>query len=266
MLSISHYPFRVGVILVPRMATQNSLPVSLILRHGHHRSPLDGLCAMEAVAWLAGEEHSDRPKCASPILTEFVKRLNDSSWSKDEDRTDALLPILPLMIGTRETYKDDRQWGHELCSLAHAFLSRVAFITICAAEMNRYIIPDIRSAALAHSERPSVKTAMGLYAAFHKEMGGRTPDDRSASFYLIHLLNSTLTAVSILGKAIRTTQEQNTEKASWESIAAAMATISHSFAFSAVYSDIPINRTIMLRLISEDLLKLLQRNRNPPTN
>ena len=38
------------------------------LAHGAHDSPADGLCAMEAAAWLAGEPHSDHPACVSPVI------------------------------------------------------------------------------------------------------------------------------------------------------------------------------------------------------
>ena len=55
------------------------------------------LCFMEMTAFLAGEPHSDHPQCACPVLTNFGISLNDRSqaWR------DALTPIVPLMIGTR---------------------------------------------------------------------------------------------------------------------------------------------------------------------
>jgi hypothetical protein len=39
------------------------------LSHGSHDRREDGMCLMEAVAFLAGERHSDRPVCACPVLS-----------------------------------------------------------------------------------------------------------------------------------------------------------------------------------------------------
>lgn len=49
----------------------------VVLRAGAHTSPEDDMCLMEAVAFFAGERHSDRPLCACPILGEFGRGLND---------------------------------------------------------------------------------------------------------------------------------------------------------------------------------------------
>ena len=72
----------------------------IILKEGAHDSISDGMCAMEAVAWLAGEPHSDAPACACPVVAKFVTRLNDRI-SDDVTRTELLRPILPKIIGTR---------------------------------------------------------------------------------------------------------------------------------------------------------------------
>ena len=68
------------------------------LDRGSHPDRSHGHCAMEVVAWLAGEGHTDAPHCASPLLTAYTIRLNDR-WS-DEQRQ-ALAPYLPRMVGTR---------------------------------------------------------------------------------------------------------------------------------------------------------------------
>ena len=67
------------------------------LDRGAHDSREDGHCAMETVAWLAGEDHTDAPRCASPVLARYTIRLNDR-WT-DEQRQ-ALVPYLPRMVGT----------------------------------------------------------------------------------------------------------------------------------------------------------------------
>lgn len=40
------------------------------LESGNHDAG-GGMCAMEAAAWIAGEPHSDDPKCVCPIIAAF---------------------------------------------------------------------------------------------------------------------------------------------------------------------------------------------------
>jgi hypothetical protein len=72
---------------------------ALVLGQGQH-PPDDGKCAMEAVAWLAGEPHSDAPACACPVITRAVQSLNDRI-ADDKTRTEILSPLLPRIVGTR---------------------------------------------------------------------------------------------------------------------------------------------------------------------
>src|SRR5690349_16256537 len=76
---------------------------SIHLDHGAHQSFDQGHCAMEVVAWLAGEGHTDAPQCASPVLRAFTVRLNDA-W--DNEQRQALIPFLPRMVGTAGDGKD----------------------------------------------------------------------------------------------------------------------------------------------------------------
>ncbi len=43
------------------------------LAAGPHAGAEAGLCALEAVAYVAGEPHSDEPACASPSIAAFVE-------------------------------------------------------------------------------------------------------------------------------------------------------------------------------------------------
>ena len=72
------------------------------LKHGFHTKRAQGLCAMEAVAWLANEKHSDTPQCTCPVIASFVRRLNDR-MPDDAARTKHLRPLLKQLIGTRST-------------------------------------------------------------------------------------------------------------------------------------------------------------------
>lgn len=76
---------------------------SVNLQYGNHSTPEDGLCAMEMVAYLAGEQHGDHPDCVCPVLTGYTIRLNDAM---PEHWRQQLKPYLPLLIGTRD--------GHEV--------------------------------------------------------------------------------------------------------------------------------------------------------
>lgn len=55
---------------------------------------------MEMVAWLAGEPHSDEPTCACPVLTSFVRALNDA-LPDDGLRTRLLRPLVPRLVNSR---------------------------------------------------------------------------------------------------------------------------------------------------------------------
>lgn len=67
------------------------------LDYGTHATPEDGRCAMEWVAHLAGEPHSDSPLCVSPVLRAVCITLNDGL--ADGPRQ-GLRPYLARTIGT----------------------------------------------------------------------------------------------------------------------------------------------------------------------
>ena len=69
----------------------------LRLENGSHQSPDEGVCLMEAVAWLAREPHSDHPACVCPVLGAFGRGLNDRL---DVERRQRLKPLIPALVGT----------------------------------------------------------------------------------------------------------------------------------------------------------------------
>ena len=69
----------------------------LRLENGSHQGPDEGVCLMEAVAWLAREPHSDDPKCVCPVLGAFGRDLNDRL---DVERRQRLKPLIPALVGT----------------------------------------------------------------------------------------------------------------------------------------------------------------------
>ena len=76
----------------------------LRLDSGPHTTFDDGHCAMEVVAWLAGEGHTDAPDCASVVLREFTIGINDRWGDAQRQR---LVPFLPRMVGTAGDGKDE---------------------------------------------------------------------------------------------------------------------------------------------------------------
>ena len=77
---------------------------TMTLAKGSHDSRDEGMCAMEAVAFLAGLGHTDAPECASPVMRAYTIGLNDA-WP-DEQRQ-RLVPYLPRMVGTAGDSHDE---------------------------------------------------------------------------------------------------------------------------------------------------------------
>jgi hypothetical protein len=81
---------------------------TITLAHGAHHSREAGMCAMEAVAFIAGEPHSDSPECASPVLANFLRNLNDAM---DDEARQTLKPVLTLVPGTNTGPADEQTRG-----------------------------------------------------------------------------------------------------------------------------------------------------------
>jgi len=79
-----------------------------LLKEGSHRTPKEGRCAMEWVAHLAGEPHTDTPECVSPVLRDFCVVFNDRVSGERRQR---LRPYLARMIGTADDgFDEQRRW------------------------------------------------------------------------------------------------------------------------------------------------------------
>ena len=84
------------------MTAIRELPTGLVLKHGGHKPTDHEFCVMEAVAYVAGEEWSDSPQCACPVISAFLRQWNDD-LPDDESRTRLLTPLIPLLVGTKST-------------------------------------------------------------------------------------------------------------------------------------------------------------------
>jgi hypothetical protein len=90
----------------PERLTLADLDRIVLKSGGHERRALDALCVMEAVAWLAGREHTDHPPCVSTTIGAFLRSWNDTM--NDGDRQ-ILKPLIPQVIGTAGTLKQELQ-------------------------------------------------------------------------------------------------------------------------------------------------------------
>jgi hypothetical protein len=88
------------------------------------------MCAMEVVAWIAGEPHSDHPQCASPILTSFCIRINDR-WKDDERQL--LLAVIPKLVGTRG---DDARHKRQAFAIVNGHIREIVASVLDARNWN----------------------------------------------------------------------------------------------------------------------------------
>src|SRR5690606_17045771 len=84
---------------------------SIVLKRGVHSNREQGVCLLEAVAWFAGEEHSDHPWCVDVALAAYGRSLNDRL--RDDERQ-LLRPLIPLLIGTRGSHELARRRAYYL--------------------------------------------------------------------------------------------------------------------------------------------------------
>jgi len=140
----------------------------LTLKSGaHDRRAMDAICVMEAVAWVAGEPHSDHPECVCPVLSALARGWNDTLPS-DEERNRLLRPLIPKLIGTRATpaIEQRRAWmlvDWQIRSYAPAFLDLVPGLAGDAAALRS--LPEIVDATTLDAAMPALRVAQQKGAA-----------------------------------------------------------------------------------------------------
>lgn len=65
---------------------------------GQHETRDDGMCAMEAVAFITGNRHSDWPSCVCPVVTGVMQWMNDVL--PNQLRQELLKPLILRVVGT----------------------------------------------------------------------------------------------------------------------------------------------------------------------
>ena len=141
-------------------STTRTIPENFQLNHGSHNSFEVGACAMELVAWLADEQHSDHPLCSCPVLGAFARSWNDALG--DDARNRLLLPMVPRLVGTKSTpeVEEKRAW------MATDWLIRVctpAFLELTPSlrEHARALsgLPPVISREVAESSAETIRSA-----------------------------------------------------------------------------------------------------------
>jgi hypothetical protein len=88
------------------------------LSKGKHTSPEEGACVMELASMLAGEQFSDHPACACPVIGSFLRAYNDSI---DDDHRQDLYAYASKIVDTRSSAQLQRaradrlfEWAFEM--------------------------------------------------------------------------------------------------------------------------------------------------------
>ena len=96
---------------------------TLKLGYGSHEDADDGMCVMEAVAFVAGEPWSDSPACASPVIAAFCRAWNDTEDPYGQAIRDRLRNYVPRLVGSRGTAEQEER---------RAWLATDWLIRVCA--------------------------------------------------------------------------------------------------------------------------------------
>ena len=140
---------------------------SIILRAGAHESRDEGMCVMEAVAFVAGARHSDHPPCASVAIGNFLRTWNDHIGD-DETRTRLLRPLVPRIVKTKApaAIEEQRRW------LAFDWLLRVyvpAWLDLVPSLASHAValrgLSPVRSLTAARAASPICQAARSAAAA-----------------------------------------------------------------------------------------------------
>ena len=119
------------------------------LSHGSHATREEGMDIMEAVAYAAGEPHTDRPRCACPVIGRFLQEWDYSL--KDLDRNRLLRQYIFRLIGTRTTRKIEER---------RKYMAADWFIRAYAPTWMD-LTPDLRSHAASMRSVPEIVTGQG---------------------------------------------------------------------------------------------------------
>jgi hypothetical protein len=144
------------------------------LSRGRHAAPDRGRCAMEWIADLTGEPHTDRPRSTSEVAAEYVRHFNDVLADGPRQR---LRPYLARMIGTAGDGLDElRAWS---CALR---LARECLpVALDVADLEPRLADDVPAARVAAAEARAAARERARRACAASEWSLRRERARSAA-------------------------------------------------------------------------------------
>lgn len=87
-------------------------PTLIPLMKGNHATRDAGVCLMEAVAWWAGEPHSDSPRCVDGWLADLGRKLNDNML---DHYRQGFADLVPVLAGTatdgKSKLRNEAHWS-----------------------------------------------------------------------------------------------------------------------------------------------------------
>jgi hypothetical protein len=136
------------------------------LSAGGHASRREGMCVLEAIAYVRGLPHSDHPPCVSGVIGAFLRSWNDA-LPTDADRDRLLKPLILDVVGTATTPEDEetRAWMATdwLCRVHTPAWLRLAGLTTEAEALEA--CARIVDAVTARSAQPALDRARQASAA-----------------------------------------------------------------------------------------------------
>jgi hypothetical protein len=136
---------------------------TLTLARGAHGTREDGVCLLEAVAWFAGQDHTDRPPCVSYVLAAFGRSFNDVL---PDGKRQELVPLVPLLPGTAGDGQDQIRGYLALDWLIRAWTP--AWLDLAGLAAEAQALRDLRriaDLAAAQAAGPVVRDARDKAAA-----------------------------------------------------------------------------------------------------
>ena len=136
---------------------------ALTLAKGAHDSYEEGVCLMEAVAWWADQEHTDHPRCVSPVLGTYGRSLNDVL---PDGKRQLLKPFIPRMPSTAGDGLDEARSYMALDWLIRTWTP--AWLDVAGFSEEAAALRDLRRIAdlvAAKEAGPVVRQAAGKAAA-----------------------------------------------------------------------------------------------------
>jgi hypothetical protein len=154
------------------MTTPQFMPI--LGRGNHDAGPEEGACFMEFASYLAGEEWSDHPRCAHPLLAAVSITVNDHI---SDDQRQRLLPLVTRVIGT-SAWNNDRNVYEGMFDYAnrHGVGINPTFRMMPVSNGTwSQIAVGLGIAAVSRVDADRVRFVTEMYDEFDR-LAGRTPD------------------------------------------------------------------------------------------